>query len=354
MFRPSPPAAVVFSCALIAALALTPTVAADVTSFTLIDAGADQPIAAHDPLVDGATLDLQALPSTLSVRANVSGAVGSVEFVLSGAQSHGQTESVAPYALFGDTDGDYDPWSPAPGTYDLVARSFTGSGGSGTAGADFAISFTLEDASAPPDGDGDVTVFGGEPADPEPIRRWHRATLALAGPGATETSSPNPFLDYRFQVLFTGPSGQVVDVPGYFAGDGAGDALGGGAGHMWRAHLAPDEAGEWSYAVSFRAGAEVAVDTTGAAGAPVSPYDGAGGVFQVVESDKTGVDFRAPDRGLIKNRGGHYLSEADGDPWLKGGPNIPENLLGYAGFDNTPDAGHAFSAHLSDWRAGDP
>ncbi|MEO1086194.1 MAG: DUF5060 domain-containing protein, partial [Acidobacteriota bacterium] len=333
MFRPSPPAAVVFSCALTVAFAISPARAADVTSFTLIDAGADQPVAAHDPLVDGAVLDLSTLPTELSVRANVSGAVGSVEFDLSGAQSHSQTESVAPYSLFGDTDGDYDPWTPAPGAYGLVARSFTGSSGGGTAGVDYAISFTVEAAGAPPDGDGSVTVYGGDPGDGEPIRRWHRATLALAGPGATETSSPNPFLDYRFQVLFTGPSGQVIDAPGYFAADGAGDALGDGSGHTWRAHLAPDEGGEWSYAISFRAGAEVAVDTTGADGAPLAPYDGVAGVFQVLESDKAGVDFRAPDRGLIKNRGGHYLSEADGDPWVKGGPNIPENLLGYVGFD---------------------
>ncbi|MEM7583854.1 MAG: DUF5060 domain-containing protein, partial [Acidobacteriota bacterium] len=327
----------------------------DVTSFTLIDAGTDQPIPAHDPLLDGATLDPTSLPAAVNVRANVSGAVGSVVFELSGAESHTQTESAAPYALFGDSSGNYNPWTPSVGSYNLVARSFTGSGGSGTAGTDFAISFSVDDGiEPPPDGDGSISVFGGAPGSGEPRRRWHRVTLALSGPGALETSTPNPFLDFRFQVRFSGPSGQILSVPGYFAGDGAGDGAGGGAGNVWHAHLAPDEVGTWSYVTSFREGSEVAADTTGTAGSPVPLYDGLTGSFSVVASDKSGVDFRAPGRGLIRNRGGHYLSEADGDPWVKGGPDIPENFLGYVGFENTPAAGHTFAAHVVDWRAGDP
>ena len=42
-----------------------------------------------------------------------------------------------------------------------------------------------------------------------------------------------------------------------------------------------------------------------------------------------------------------------GGVWLKGGANIPENFLGYSGFDNTPNAGHDFAGHVSDWRSGD-
>ncbi|MCG8454874.1 MAG: DUF5060 domain-containing protein, partial [Holophagales bacterium] len=321
---------------------------AEVVSFTLIDADADQPIAAHAPLLDGTELVLADLPTDrLSIRADVSGTVDSVVFELTGAETHDQTESVAPYALFGDSGGDYNPWTPGVGEYVLTARSVT----AGEPGADFVISFSVGDGVEPPaDGDGTVTVFGGDAPGAEPLRRWHRVTLALAGPGALETSSPNPFLDSRFQVRFVGPSAQVRSVPGYFAGDGAGGA----AGNTWHAHLAPDEVGTWSYEISFRQGTEVAVDTTGTAGTPVSAYDGLTGSFGVVESDASGADFRAPGRGLIRNRGGHYLSEADGDAWVKGGPDIPENFLGYEGFDNTPDAGHTFAAHVADWRPGDP
>ena len=39
---------------------------------------------------------------------------------LSGASSHTQNEKVAPYALFGDTSGDYKAWTPAVGTYRLT------------------------------------------------------------------------------------------------------------------------------------------------------------------------------------------------------------------------------------------
>jgi len=52
--------------------------------------------------------------------------------------------------------------------------------------------------------------------------------------------------------------------------------------------------------------------------------------------------------------GTHYLKFWDGSYWLKGGTDSPENLLGYAGFDNTPRAHHTFSPHARDWQTGDP
>src|SRR5690606_5989318 len=58
-----------------------------VLSFTLINAGTDQPIAAFDPIPDGATLSLSTLPSNLNIRANTSPVtVGSVVFNMTGAQ----------------------------------------------------------------------------------------------------------------------------------------------------------------------------------------------------------------------------------------------------------------------------
>jgi hypothetical protein len=41
----------------------------------------------------------------------------------------------------------------------------------------------------------------------------------------------------------------------------------------------------------------------------------------------------------------HHPKFRDGTYWLKGGAASPENLLGYSGFDNTPNARHAFSSH---------
>jgi hypothetical protein len=113
-----------------------------VSSFTLINADSDQPI---QLLNNGATLSLGALPTrNLNVRANTSPAtVGSVVFVLSGAQSRNQTESGAPYALFGDKGGNYNPWTPALGSYTLKATPFSKASGNGTAGTPLTINFTV-------------------------------------------------------------------------------------------------------------------------------------------------------------------------------------------------------------------
>src|SRR4029079_7415519 len=71
-------------------------------------------------------------------------------------------------------------------------------------------------------------------------------------------------------------------------------------------------------------------------------------------SDKADPDFRAASLGRLKT-GGPYLTFAgSGRVWLKGGTNIPENFLGYQGFDHTPNGGHDFDAHVKDWKSGDP
>jgi len=182
------------------------------------------------------------------------------------------------------------------------------------------------------------------------LRRWHRVDLSFDGPSHGETDDdPNPFLDYRLQCLLTGPSGQAYDVAGFFDSDGAG----GPAGSVWRCRFAPDEPGLWDYQASFRQGVDVAVSLAADAGVATG-FDGESGTFFVSSSDKVAPDFRAPSRGLLVP-GDHYLRFAgSGNPWVKGGPNVPENFLGYSGFDGTPGAGHDFAAHMGDWRAGDP
>ena len=73
---------------------------------------------------------------------------------------------------------------------------------------------------------------------------WHPVIVNFRGPAAGETDeSPNPFLDYRLKVTFSGPTGKKYNVPGFFAGDGHG----GGEGDVWRACFTPDTAGRWSF-----------------------------------------------------------------------------------------------------------
>src|SRR5262249_38250047 len=84
-----------------------------------------------------------------------------------------------------------------------------------------------------------------EPASPV---AWQPMTLTFAGPEATEThTSPNPFLDLRLQVIFTGPAGQRFNVPGFFDADGRG----GPRGHDWRVRFAAPVGGRWRYDASL-------------------------------------------------------------------------------------------------------
>ncbi|MHC4771927.1 MAG: DUF5060 domain-containing protein, partial [Planctomycetota bacterium] len=86
------------------------------------------------------------------------------------------------------------------------------------------------------------------------LKVWHKVTLSFDGPQTSETATPNPFTDFRLDVTFTRPSGQKYAVPGYYAADGDAADTGADSGNQWHAHLAPDEAGQWSYRVSFRTG----------------------------------------------------------------------------------------------------
>ncbi|MCJ8164629.1 DUF4082 domain-containing protein [Pontibacter sp. E15-1] len=114
-----------------------------VISMTLVNADNDNDIMV---LTSGATLNLASLPTkNLNIRANTSPSkVGSVKFNLTGTQTKSVTESVAPYALFGDdTRGGYYPWTPAVGNYTLNAVPYSGSKASGTAGEPLTLSFTV-------------------------------------------------------------------------------------------------------------------------------------------------------------------------------------------------------------------
>lgn len=175
---------------------------------------------------------------------------------------------------------------------------------------------------------------------------WQPLSISFSGPSASETDDqPNPFLDYRLQVRFVGPSGQSYDVPGYFDGDGNG----GETGNQWTVKFTPDEAGQWNYQASLRHGANVAVSFVDDAGESVTVPD-AGGTMMVEPRDPSASGFLK--WGRLEYVGGHYLKFRDGPYWIRGGVDSPENFLAYAGFDNTP-ASHRYADHVSDWRDGD-
>jgi CubicO group peptidase (beta-lactamase class C family) len=205
---------------------------------------------------------------------------------------------------------------------------------------------------------------------------WHRVTLKFEGPETSETASPNPFRDYRLNVVFLHPgSGEARTVPGHYAADGNAAETSAEAGKIWRVHFSSNREGEWRWKVSFRTGPDVAISEDPKAGEAWKPLDGQSGTFRVGPSDKKPPDFRA--RGTLEYVGERYLRFAgDGSYYLKTGVDSPETLLGYHDFDGTfldrsegnrppapnppihlpaLDQGlHHFRPHLDDWRPGDP
>jgi len=202
------------------------------------------------------------------------------------------------------------------------------------------------------DGKGEVVISG-------ELKQWHKITLTLDGPFASETDiRPNPFTDYRMTVTFTHESGSpVYQVPGYFAADGNAAESSEYKGVKWRAHLAPDLTGLWSYKVSFLKGVMVAT-----ADMPwmktLDPYNGIEGSFQVAPTDKTGRDFRG--MGRLEYVGKHHLQfKGSGEYFYKAGADAPETLLGYEDFDGTialkPNVPlKKYLPHINDFQPGDP
>ena len=202
---------------------------------------------------------------------------------------------------------------------------------------------------------GSIAPIAGE------MKQWHKVTLNFTGPESGETATPNPFTDYRLDVTFTHPAtGKSYRVPGYYAADGDAANSSASTGHVWRVHFAPDATGEWSYAASFRSGANVAMDAGVTAGESAGYFDGQTGSFLIQPTDKTGRDMRA--KGRLEYVGKHHLRFAGtGRYFMKAGSDSPENLLAYADFDGDfktdgqdDSRVKTWSPHIPDWHEGDP
>ncbi len=195
------------------------------------------------------------------------------------------------------------------------------------------------------------------------LKKWHKIKLTFTGPETGEDAEPNPFSDYRLNVTFVKGKKRYL-VPGYYAADGNAAQTGATAGNKWRVHFVPDEIGQWSYSVSFRAGSGIAINNDPGKAAA---FDGLAGTIEIAPTDKTGRDHRA--KGMLKYVGKRYLQFAEtGEYSLKGGADSPENFLAYADFDGTFDSAelkreseaagekflHHYTPHVQDWRPGDP
>ncbi|WP_299187263.1 DUF5060 domain-containing protein [uncultured Aquimarina sp.] len=171
------------------------------------------------------------------------------------------------------------------------------------------------------------------------LKRWHKITLSFEGPNTSESATTNPFSDYRLDVTFTNGSLSYV-VPGFYAGcsDAANSSC--DAGNIWQVHFSPSQIGTWNWSAEFVTGSDVAIN---ASGSSAGFMDGVTGSFNVIESDKSGRDFRSKDLGRLKYVGEHYLKhigtnpDNPNGPWfIKAGADSPENALNYVDFDATP------------------
>ena len=264
----------------------------EVTEFRLINAATDEDLGRLD---DGAVVNINGYNS-LSVEAITSPAsVGSVRFDLDGT-TNSQTENVAPYALHGDSQGNFaaEPALQDPGTHTIAATPFPLANREGSAGTPLTIEIEIVDWTEPvptvspqptpapaplPVADTDVEPYQAS-ADGTlngELKVWHKITIGFRGPSSSETDNPNPFTYYRLDVTFTSDtSGAVFVVPGYFAADGNAANSGATSGNVWLAHFAPSETGTWQWIASFKKGNNVAQnggsDTAGF-------FDGANGDF---------------------------------------------------------------------------
>ena len=127
------------------------------------------------------------------------------------------------------------------------------------------------------------------------LRQWHKVTLTLDGPQPTNVASdPNPVPrlphDRALRARVRHPRSTAC--PDTSRRTGTPRTHPPSAGNKWRAHLSPDKPGRWDWRVSFVRGKDVAIDAVAAGrGAPVAPFDGLTGSFQVAATNKMRARF---------------------------------------------------------------
>ncbi|CAA9219573.1 MAG: hypothetical protein AVDCRST_MAG56-674 [uncultured Cytophagales bacterium] len=153
-----------------------------ISELVLINADTDLDL---QTIRDGDTLALAALPTgNLNIKAVTdSGNVGSVAFALDDRPL--VLENLYPFAIGGDTGGNFKPWRVAPGKHRLTVTPYQAPGAGGTKGTPYTIAFTVLDGAS-------------------------AARLAAADPAKASfgiLAAPNPFAErthIRFSVPETG------------------------------------------------------------------------------------------------------------------------------------------------------
>ena len=136
--------------------------AAELTGFTLVDAGTNGDLMA---LADGVTVPLgELLASSYGIRAEMSpgAAPGSVRLALTGAKTVTRTDDAAPWSLYGDGAGRINGAGLPAGAYTLTATAYANSGGQGDEQGSLEVSFTVAAGALAVTTPGPFTVAEGE------------------------------------------------------------------------------------------------------------------------------------------------------------------------------------------------
>ena len=92
---------------------------------------------------DGATYTADQVPNPLNIDADPSVEIGMIRFILSGAEDYESKESIKPYAMFKDDNGDYENWELEVGSYTINMRLFHVNNDDNTLFAEKNISFEI-------------------------------------------------------------------------------------------------------------------------------------------------------------------------------------------------------------------
>ncbi len=157
-----------------------------IATFRAVDTATDT--LAETPLVDGAMLS----GTSLGVVVDPDIDVGSVSFYLDG--DFARTENVVPYALFGDSGGDFFDGALSPGSHTLEVVFHAGADGTGANLGSDSISFTVADGDASSD-----PVDPPLPVDPAPEPEPDPMPEDPAGSGPID---PNGLVAWADQVIF--------------------------------------------------------------------------------------------------------------------------------------------------------
>lgn len=118
-----------------------------IDGFGLVSISSDELIPGYEDLQSGDEIDLSSIPPFTLVA--FSDDAGSVQFDLNG-KINARTENVAPFALQGDTNGDFrSAWNAGVGSHSVSATAFAGGNRTGASGPTYMIELEMVDGQPP-------------------------------------------------------------------------------------------------------------------------------------------------------------------------------------------------------------